>query len=250
MRSCARVLFALVLLVTFAAPCALAEPKAVLPERTFDAGDVEKGTVIEHGFVFRNDGDSDLRILEVHPHCGCTLVDYPSTIPPGGEGVIKAKVNTKNLPTGVQSKTMNVVTDSAELERVVLQIKLKVITAIEFLPRREVYIATQPGKSERQQILVRPHAAGMKILGATSSSPLFSVKLEPAQASSKASVIASPLLPREGDVWVTITVAGDAPIGIHSGEVVIETNDPAHKKESLLVRAAVKEPKKPAANAS
>jgi hypothetical protein len=47
-------------------------PVAVVPELNYNFGTVSQGQKIEHEFVVRNDGDTDLVIQRVAPSCGCT----------------------------------------------------------------------------------------------------------------------------------------------------------------------------------
>lgn len=40
-------------------------PKAVVPEQAFDFKSVDEGSVIEHAFVIRNEGEAPLNVLDV-----------------------------------------------------------------------------------------------------------------------------------------------------------------------------------------
>ena len=42
-------------------------PKMVISELTYDAGEVIKGTVIEHDFIVKNEGDAVLQIKSAKP---------------------------------------------------------------------------------------------------------------------------------------------------------------------------------------
>ncbi len=62
----------------------------------YDFGEVQEGDVVEHTFVFRNEGKVPLSILNARSSCGCTVPDWPKDpIPPGGTGEIKARFNTE-----------------------------------------------------------------------------------------------------------------------------------------------------------
>lgn len=229
-------------------PSALAEKRASFPERSFEAGDVQHGSSFEHEFTVVNEGDEAVRILEVHPTCGCTILDYTTeAIPPGGRGTIRFKIDTKTLGTGKQSKTITVLTDAANAERTVLQMKFNVVTAIEFLPRSQVYLYSNRGEARQERILVRPHIDGLELLGVSSSNPLVKVSLEPSKATSKGNTAGSGmraiLAEQPGDYWVVVELAADAPVGTHRAEVALETSDPAAAAGAALrVIATVKDP--------
>lgn len=233
-----------VLLASVPSP-AWAEKKADFPERSFEAGDVQHGGVIEHVFQVRNDGDEPLLITEVHPTCGCTILDYTKTpIPPGGTGTIQFKIETKTLASGKHSKTITVMTDAPNAERTVLQMKLNVVTALEFLPRSQVYMYTVKGEAKVEKILLRPHLEGLKVLGVTSSHPNVKATLEPSKATTRAeNEIRAALIERPGDYWLTVELGPGAPVGTFKAEIAVTSSDPAKTAGTALrVVATVKEP--------
>ncbi|MEW6664934.1 MAG: DUF1573 domain-containing protein [Thermodesulfobacteriota bacterium] len=70
-------------------------PKMVLPESVFSPGRVMEGDVIQHTFSVLNKGDRLLAIEDVRTDCGCATVEFDRAIPPGGEGKITLKVDTR-----------------------------------------------------------------------------------------------------------------------------------------------------------
>ncbi len=61
-------LFVLLFVASIALTAASGTPKMVIEQVTHDAGEVYRtGTPIEHAFVVKNTGTSDLTILEVKP---------------------------------------------------------------------------------------------------------------------------------------------------------------------------------------
>jgi hypothetical protein len=231
-----------------AAGAACAAANAEFPEISFDAGEVRLGTDIEHDFIVRNTGDEPLLITNVSVTCGCTVVDYAREIPPGGEGKIKARIKTKELPSGRASKTITVTTNAPNAERVVLQVKLDHMPPVEFgLQGRgqRLYLAQVKGADPNEEkVLVRPHLPGMKIVGVTSSNPLIEVGMEPAKPSGKTgSGLAAMLLPQAGDVWVSVKVRPDAPLGPQAADVTVKTSDAAYPAASFKVQASVQAPK-------
>src|SRR5215211_6655666 len=56
---------------------------------------ITKGETVEVSWRFRNSGNTPLIIENAHGSCGCTIPEKPTApIPPGQEGVIKAKFNS------------------------------------------------------------------------------------------------------------------------------------------------------------
>lgn len=96
------------LLIAKDAGAAFPTPKAEGPDLRFDSYAWDFGSVFqsepkEYTFKCRNVGNSDLVISKVDTSCSdCVVpVDGPQTIPPGGEGEIKALLLTANQKRGV-----------------------------------------------------------------------------------------------------------------------------------------------------
>lgn len=218
-----------------------------VPSKSFDAGSVEIGQEIVHEFSFINEGSETVNITEVRPSCGCTVPEYPTDgIAPGETATVKLVLDTSELHPGKQSKSVTIVTDDPDTRRVILQVKMHLFTALEFLPKALVYMRTEMGQAATQKVLARPHRDGMKILGATADNEHIVVKFE--QAEVKAAVssktpkgFAAAMIPKAGDYWVTIELKPSAPVGIHRGEVRIKTSDPDHPEGSIKVNAVVSE---------
>lgn len=59
----------------------------------------EDGGKVSHDFVFTNEGDAALVILEVNTNCGCTVANFPEApIAPGKQGVISIVFDPKGNP--------------------------------------------------------------------------------------------------------------------------------------------------------
>jgi hypothetical protein len=222
----------------------LAAGELRVPARGYDAGEVELGSVVVHDFVLENVGDAPVQINSVRAQCGCTVVDYPEAIPPGESGSLRVKIETDELHTGKTSKTVTVVTDAINEPRVVFQMKMRLHTALEFLPKPMVYLRAQAGSGAQEKLLARPHRKGMEISSVRCEDENVSVRIEPAESvdgGDKNSRIASLLLPRDGDAWIVVEVKPSAPAGFHRAEVVVETSDPEHPESRLNVTYAIEE---------
>ncbi len=224
---------------------ALAAAKAVFPEKIYEAGDVQLGNIITHEFVIKNEGDVPFKITEVRPSCHCTVPEYPPEVGAGKSGKILIKIDTKGLPTEPLSKNVTVATDAPGGERTVLAVNFNLSTPLEFVPNALVYIYQKTGESKEQQVLARPHIAGMKILSATSNNPNILVTLSPVKAEAaqaNAPALRSLLLPREGDAWILIRVSDRAPAGTLKADVVVRTSDSKNPEGTISVRAKVEDP--------
>lgn len=90
----------LLLYLTMAAlwhPAAGAESwiESILPERSFDAGTVARGSKVRHSFPLVNRLDQDVKISTWKTKCGCTEVRVGAmTIPPGTQTTIEAVIDT------------------------------------------------------------------------------------------------------------------------------------------------------------
>ncbi len=219
--------------------------QVVFDKTVIDLGAVELGDDIDLEFTFRNDGDEPVQITAVRPQCGCTVADFTPEVAPGETGVIHAKVRTSNLHTGKQSKTITVNTTAPGAERVILEVRMDLTASVEILPRPTIFLRTKPGQARTEKVLARSHREGMKLTGVRSTNPAITVRLDPAKASGGGAAegkggLASALLPREGDVWVIVTVPADAEPGVHRADVIVETSDPEHPEAVIKVNAVVR----------
>lgn len=79
-----------------------------------DLGKANEGQIVEVAFRFKNTGDKNLIIEEVHAGCGCTVPETPlQPFAPGETGVIKAKFDSKDR-VGVQNKYVDVRANTAQ----------------------------------------------------------------------------------------------------------------------------------------
>ncbi len=86
-----------VLVTSLALPLsAIGTPVIVADEPEFNFGEQSNNQSIDHTFVIRNDGDSELRITNVRSSCGCTVGNITAReIPPGETSEITASYNLR-----------------------------------------------------------------------------------------------------------------------------------------------------------
>ena len=86
----------------------------------------EEGGPVTHDFVFTNEGDAPLVVIEVNTNCGCTVADFPQApIAPGMQGVITITYDPEGRP-GEFAKEI-VVKTNAKKKKSRLRIKGMVI---------------------------------------------------------------------------------------------------------------------------
>lgn len=93
-------------------------PTITFVEEFHDFGEVEEGKVVEHTFVFTNEGEGPLIISNAQGSCGCTVPDWPrQPIAPGQKGQIKVSFNSKGR-AGRQDKRVTLTTNAVPQSKV------------------------------------------------------------------------------------------------------------------------------------
>ncbi len=82
-------------------------PSVFFPAPRFEFERMIEGEELLHDFVVMNKGTDILLVRKVKTTCGCTTVSYSKKIPPGGEGKITMKVNTRGY--GGRKLTKNII---------------------------------------------------------------------------------------------------------------------------------------------
>lgn len=95
-------------------------PGASFDSKTFNFGTIKQGKKIEHNFVLKNTGNSDLLIRRVWATCGCTAVAPRKTvIKPGDDTQIKAVFDSAGRK-GNQKKMITVITNDPVNPKILL----------------------------------------------------------------------------------------------------------------------------------
>ena len=202
------------------------QPKAVVEELTFNAGDVAKGDVIDHDFTVKNTGKADLLILSVKPACGCTAPDWTKIVPPGGTGKITLKVDTARFK-GPISKTATVQTNDTELSTFRLTVNANVTTYIDVLPTDVANFRIYRGEDKKEELTIHSNEKGelaikdVKVTG-------DGVKYSLAKATDGT-----------GDQKLSIWLDPTTPIGTVNGTVKLLTNSAKEPEVTVQVRGTV-----------
>ncbi len=95
-------------------------PRADFDSRTFNFGTIKQGKKIEHNFILKNTGKSDLIIRRIWATCGCTAVAPRKTvIEPGDNTQVKAVFNSAGRK-GNQKKMITVITNDPVNPKILL----------------------------------------------------------------------------------------------------------------------------------
>ncbi len=109
------------------------KPRATCPEPDFNWGTVFTGQAVTHTYIIRNAGNADLAIRDVQESCKCTAVEFTKSIPPGGEGGVTLKVETKDFQ-GPTLKQATVFTNDPDNPKIGLQFGGVVRDAVRLVP--------------------------------------------------------------------------------------------------------------------
>ncbi|MAZ96692.1 DUF1573 domain-containing protein [Schleiferiaceae bacterium] len=83
-----------------------------------DFGEISEGSVAQHIFTFKNEGEGPLIISNAQGSCGCTVPDWPrNPIAPGESGEIKVSFNSKGR-AGKQDKRVTLTTNAVPQTKV------------------------------------------------------------------------------------------------------------------------------------
>ena len=204
---------AIAMCLALALPAAAQAPKIGGRDSIFDFGSVVKGTKIAHRFVVKNEGQAPLVISKIGNPCDCFSAKFDGTIEPGKEGLIDVTVDTSKqegpiLMTGAVS--------SNDPERPVTHLTIKGLVKgpITLLPQDHFALTAVRGENKVYHMFLeinRPEP--LKVKGIESTNPLFKPRVETVMPGKK--------------YRITIKASSNADLGLHSGKVNIETDDPA-----------------------
>lgn len=101
-------------------------PDIKFEEEVHDFGRITQGEKVSFAFKFKNTGSSNLIITSAHGSCGCTVPEWPKEpILPGKEGKVNVVFSSEGK-SGIQEKSINIVTNCEPSTRVV-KIKTDII---------------------------------------------------------------------------------------------------------------------------
>lgn len=90
--------------------------------RVFEFGEIKDGEKAEHTFSIINKGKTDLLIRSVKASCGCTAVNPASNMVKPGESTTMKAIFDSTGKTGMQNKTITVITNDPKSPTTILRI--------------------------------------------------------------------------------------------------------------------------------
>lgn len=214
---------------------AAGKPKAVAVEPIKDAGNVAKGEKIAHDFILRNDGDAPLEITQVHPACGCTVVEFDKTIAPGKTGKIHAVVDTSTF-NGAIAKGVTVFTNDVDTPQIELTVKAKVQPFLAVKPGYARYLTVQgePLEGDIPQTIWATDGAPFDVVKVDSPYPFLKTSFREAKPEER-------LPEAEGKQWkIEMLLANDARVGPLAEYVTVHTTHPKQKIVQIPVSGFVR----------
>jgi hypothetical protein len=205
-------------------------PSIVFDNLVRDFGKVMEGDTLTHVFKFENKGTALLDILSVEASCGCTGTLLSSKqVKPGQAGQIEVSVKTEGFG-GMENlvKTVNVTTNDPRQKQMILSIKASVEPEFA-LSARTLYLGEVPVGKEASKEITITIAPGrdLKVIGADSSDPSVSVRLEPVAGSNGKKIR---LIAKQN---------ADVKEGYHFGTVTVRTSSKQTPEVKISVRGIV-----------
>jgi len=130
-------------------------PSAYLPAARYEFPAVVEGQQVSHNFVIQNKGAAPLEVQKVKTDWGCTAVSYTRQIPPGGEGQITLKVNTKGYGGRKVSKSATVYTNDKRNSKLKLSIFGNVEKFVRIQPR-QIRLRGYTGEPLKRKVTIIP----------------------------------------------------------------------------------------------
>ena len=203
-------------------------PKAVVPEKSFDAGTVIKGETFKHEFTIENTGSAPLEILSVKPGCGCTTPEYDRKIEPGKKGRISLAVNTTAFVGSIKKSTA-VKTNDPDNASFDLFMKATVKAMIEVQPseNQAFGIVRKGEKIERDYKLNSSEGTPFKVTEIQCTDNFLKHNLN--------------MAPDGKSGVLTVTVPEDHPLGVINAHLTLKTDHPKQPMVELNAYATVRE---------
>jgi hypothetical protein len=114
-----------------------AGPKIEIDPQTYDCGIILDGKADKLNAVFtvKNTGDAPLKLTNVKPGCGCTVVKYDTLIAPGKTTKIESTVNIRGYRSGPVNKSITVFSNANADSILRVSIAANIIPAVDYAPK-------------------------------------------------------------------------------------------------------------------
>lgn len=210
-----------------AAPITVAEPVA-------DLGTLIKGDTARHTFVLRNPGTEPVTIERAEPSCGCTVARFDRTIPPGGEGTVRAVVDTETL-NGAGVSVIAVYVAGRDEPAATLQLRYNVVSKLLAEPGFARWVHVQhEAQGSISQTVYSTDGADFDVVSVESTVPALDVSFRKATEEERKKGVA-------GSQWhVEASLDADAPVGPLAGFIVVHTTHAVQKDLQIPISGFVR----------
>jgi len=207
------------------------KPRAVFRETSHDFGKVKQGDVVDHEFVFKNEGGAPLVIEKVETTCGCTAaLVSDKTIAPGREGRIKTTFDTRGYAGRLSRYIYLISNDGLDPRR-----ELSLVADIQVPPAARIDVDRY---NLDMGLVLEGDSPTARILIKSSGERELKVEMahENVQFFSGGKPLASPFfLPRGESREVEIRFPPQTKTGVLRDYILIKSNDPVRSTLSVYV---------------
>ncbi len=216
----------------------IAKPKIEFDTKTFNCGTFFEGKIekLNASFNVKNTGDAVLKLQDVRPSCGCTIVKFDSTIQPGKSSAIKSSVNIQGAHSGKISKTIAITSNAGNEPTIRLTIEATLQAFIDVSESFLNFNSSQP-----KVIQLASPKADLKIIGVDFKSSEANDQASGWQANLslplKYSIAAKDSTRADGYSVFALTLFAPMLDNQQSGQIAIKTNHP--DKQEITIQAHI-----------
>jgi len=225
-------------------------PRITCEQPTYDFGEMDNTSKVDHTFMIKNEGDLTLVISRVKPACGCTVANLSTKeIPPGETATLSTTLSLKNRH-GHQRKSIRVESNDPKTPNFMLYLEGQAVSEIEVSPRNAYFgqvAQTATGTKSVEITTKKP----LQITMAVSSSEFFVPSLDKTGAPHKyiLKIDLKPPIPmgatqgeirlkreKGADVVIPVSVMGVGPLSVAPKELVIRSVNQQPVTRYIIVR--------------
>lgn len=203
-------------------------------EHSIDFGPVPRGAKVRHNFLLKNHLGEPVTILDVHASCGCTAGRASaSTIPPGGQAVVEAQMDTRNF-VGRKATTLTVtmMTASGHQGEAKFAVRSDILPDVVLNPGSADFGQVARGQTPAQTITIerigQPDWRVTRLIASETFCRVVDATITEAYRSGSGV-----------GYNLTVRLRPDAPAGLVRDEIRLLTNDPQSPNVPVLVTAQV-----------
>ena len=202
-----------------------AVPVIACESPVFNFSRVIDGTIINHTFEIKNEGDTLLRILKVKTGCGCSTASYDSEIPAGKTGKIDLKIDTNGYGGTIYEDEILLETNDPNTPVFKLKSKGPVDSLATITPKG-VTFRGKANKKYQKIVTIKPNSDySFKIIGVDTGNLKDKVKCNLKFQQNSYELIVQNQMQEPGRYW---------------GKIILQTDHPKQKKLDLWISATLK----------